>query len=339
MSTINTQDVAKEIGEYIKNNTDVVAAGVYSDEIQLNQYCKTITAVKGKYPAFHKIMGHVVQGFKAEWQKLGEAEFKHKMLQNYRQKVNFEIVPDEILPTWLAELYVEGKTKEEQPISKHIIEDLMAKVIDDLDDLSQAATYDATSYSAAEYGGSLNGIEAQRDAALVNTDNPCYKISLSAITPSTILAQYKIFEKSLPSKMRKKIKRVFVSENMALEFADQYEQEYGTKVTYTEAGNMKTPLMKMEIVGLHNVSDDFMVATVDGNLGRLIDIFDKPQVTDVQVQDYVLKIFMDWHLGYDFLINELTYVAVFDGSDKGLGNETLNELYYSSEQLSVTASS
>lgn len=338
MATINVQDVAKEVGEYVKNNTDVVAAGVYSDEIQINKYCKTITAVKGKYPSFHKIMGHVVQGFKAEWQKLGEAEFKHKMLQNFRQKVNFEIIPDEILNTWLAELYVEGKAKEEQPISKHIMEDLMAKVVDDLDDLSQAATYDENAFSGV-YGNSLNGIEAQKDAALANATHPAYKIPLSAITSNNILAQFKLFEKSLPSKMRKKVKRVFVSENMALEFADQYEQTYGTKVTYTEDGKMKTPLMKLEIVGLHNVSDDFMVATVDGNLARLIDIFDKPQVTDVQVQDYVLKIFMDWHLGYDFLINELVYVAVFDGSDKGLGNETLNELYYSSENLTVSSSS
>lgn len=335
MATINVQDVAKEVGEYVKNNTEVVAAGVYSDEIQINKYCKTITAVKGKYPSFHKIMGHVVQGFKAEWQALGEAEFKHKMLQNFRQKVNFPIIPDEVLNTWLAELYVEGKTKEEQPISKHIMDDLMAKVIDDIDDLSQAATYDVNAFDG-EYGNSLNGIAAQATAALANTTHPAFKIPLNAITANNILDEFKSFEKQLPSKMRKKVKRVFVSDNIALEFADQYEQTYGTKVTYTEDGAMKTPLAKMEIVGLHNVPDTFMVATVDGNMGRLIDIFDKPQVTDIQVLNYELKIFMDWHLGYDFLINELTYIAVFDGSDRGLGDATLNALYYDNENLVVT---
>ena len=335
MATMSIEDVQKELNEYISNNKEIVSAGVYSDEIQLNKYCKTITAVKGKYPSFHKIMGHVVQGFKAEWQKLGEAEFKHKMLQNFRQKVNFEIVPDEVLNTWLAELYIEGKTAQEHPISKHIMDDLMDKVIDDLDDLSQAASFDEANFSG-QYGNSLNGIEAQRDAAIANTDHPAFKIPLNAITPANILDEFKSFEKQLPKKMRKKIKRVFVSDNIALEFADQYEQQYGTKVTYTEDGTMKTPLAKLEIVGLHNVSDDFMVATVDGNLGRLIDIFDKPQVTDIQKLDYVLKIFMDWHLGYDFLINELTYVAVFDGSDRGLGDATKNALYYDSENLVVT---
>ena len=228
MATMSIEDVQKELNEYISNNKEIVSAGVYSDEIQLNKYCKTITAVKGKYPSFNKIMGHVVQGFKAEWQKLGETEFKHKMLQNFRQKVNFEIVPDEVLNTWLAELYIEGKTAQEHPISKHIMDDLMDKVIDDLDDLSQAASFDEANFSG-QYGNSLNGIEAQRDAAIANTDHPAFKIPLNAITPANILDEFKSFEKQLPKKMRKKVKRVFVSDNIAMEFADQYEQQYGSQ--------------------------------------------------------------------------------------------------------------
>lgn len=332
---MNIEDVQKELGEYVKNNTEVVSAGVYAGEITLNKYCKTITAVKGKYPSFHKIMGHVVQGFKAEWQSLGEAEFKHKMLQNFRQKVNFEVVPDEVLNTWLAELYVEGKTASEHPISKHIMDDLMEKIVDDLEDLSQSGVYDELKFSGA-YGSSINGIEQQRVNALGNVLHPAFKIPLNAITPVNILDEFKSFEKGLPKKMRKKITQVFVSDNVALEYADQYEQTYGTNVNYTADGNIKTPRLKFEIVGLPNVPDDFIVCTVPGNLARLIDVFDKPQVTDIQKLDYVLKIFMEFHLGYDFLINELTYVAVFDGSDRGLGDDAMNELYYDSEGLFVT---
>ncbi len=330
--TMNIEDVKKELNEYISNNKDIVSAGVYSNEITLNKYCKTITAVKGKYPSFHKILGHVVQGWKAEWQKLGEAEFKHKMLKNFRQKVNFEIIPDEVLNTWLAELFVEGKTAEEHPISKHIMEDLMAKVVDDIEDLSQSGEYDALT-SSGSYGNSIDGIEQQRQNALADVTHPAFKIPLNAITPVNILDEFKSFEKQLPKKTRKKVKYVFVSDSIALEYADQYELTYGKNVNYTEDGNIKTPRLKFEIVGLPNVPDNFFVATVDGNLARLIDIFDKPGVTDIQKQDYVLKIFMDWHLGYDFLINELTYIAVFDGSDRGLGKPALNELYYSSENL------
>jgi hypothetical protein len=332
---MNIEDVKKELNEYISNNTEIVSAGVYSDEIQLNKYCKTVTAVKGKFPSFHKVMGHVVQGFKAEWQKLGEAEFKHKILQNFRQKVNFEIVPDEVLNTWLATLYVEGKTAQEHPISKEIMDDLMAKVTDDLDDLSQSGEFDALT-SSGTYGNSIDGIEQQRQKALANLTHPAFRIPLDAITSANILDVFKAFEKGLPKKMRKKVKRVFVSDNIALEYADQYERENGTHVNYTADGAIKTPRLKIEIVGLSGVPDDFFVATIEGNLGRLIDVFDKPTVTDIQKQDYVLKIFMDWFLGYDFFINEITFVGVFDDSDRGLGNAAMNALYYDSENLVVT---
>lgn len=331
---MNIQDVQKELNEYVSNNKEIVSAGVYSGEITLNKYCKTITAVKGKYPSFFKVLGHVVQGFSPEWQKLGEAEFKHKMLKNYRQKVNFEIVPDEVLNTWLAELYVEGKTAEEHPISKHIMDDLMEKVVDDLDDLSQDGVYDEGTFSG-EYGNSIDGIDQQRINALNDADHPAFRIPLSTPTEENVLDQFKAFERGVPKKMRKKVKRIFVSDNVALMYADAYELQYGTTVTYTDGNAFKTPRFKFEIVGLHNVSDEFFVATVDGNLGRLIDVFDKPTVTDIQKQDYVLKIFMDWHLGYDFLINEITFIGDFEGTTRGLNNALLNELLYSSENLTV----
>ncbi len=332
--TMTIEDVKKELNEYISNNTAVVSAGVYAGEIQINQYAKTITAVQGKYPNFFKILSHVVQGFgEAKWTELGEAEFKHKMLQNFRQKINFPIIPDEVLNTWLANLYVEGKKADEHPISKEIIDDLLAKIVDDLDILSQTGSYDDTKLK--EFGYSLNGVQTQVRKAITDTKHPAFKIPLQALSATNIVDQVKSFEKQLPKKTKKKIKYLFMSEQMRMEYADQYKQEYGTTVTFTEANTMKTPLSNIEIVGLDNVEDDVMFAFVDGNLARLIDVFDKPQITSLQIQDYVLKIFMDFHLGYDFLMNHLVYVAVFDDSKRGLGNEELNKLFYPGENLVV----
>jgi hypothetical protein len=172
--------------------------------------------------------------------------------------------------------------------------------------------------------------------ALANTTHPAFRIPLNAITPSNILDEVKSFEKQLPKKTRRKCKYLFMSDSMALTFADEYEQAYGTNVNYTADGNMKTPLTKMEIVGLPNIPDDIMFSTVDGNLVRLIDVQDKPAVTETQTLDYKLKVFMEFFLGYDFLINQLVYVAVFDGSERGLENATQNALYYESETLAVT---
>lgn len=330
---MNIQDIAKEVGEYIANNPDIVAkTGVYSPEIFINKYCKTLTAVKGKFPQFNLIMSRVVQGFKAEWQALGEASLKSKKIENFHQKVNFPITPSQVLNSWLAFLYTEGLKPDQHPISKYIIDDLMLKTIDDLDDLSQTGVYDANTASG-QYGHSMNGIQKSIEIALASTEHPAFKIPLNAITPANILDEVKKFEKSLPKKTRKKVKYLFMSENLKMEFMDQYEQHYGTKVTYTDADTIKTPLTKLEIVGLPAIADNVMFATVEENMIRLIDVFDKPAITDVQILDYVVKIFMEFWLGYDFMINELLYVAVFDGSDKGLGDDAKNKLYYDSENL------
>lgn len=336
MPTMTIEDVKKELNEYIKNpeNQKILSAGVYAGEVQINKYAKTITAVKGKFPAFFKILSHVVQGFgEAKWTELGKAEFRHKMLQNFRQKINYPIIPDEVLNTWLANLYVEGKTAQDQPISKEIIEDLLERIIDDLDILSQTGTRDDEKLS--EFGYSLDGIQTQARKAIADVKYPAFKIPLNAITAVNIVDEVKSFEKQLPKKTKKKIKYLFMSEQMRMEYADQYKQEYGTTATFTEDGAMKTPLSKMEIVGLDNIDNDVMFAFVDGNLARLIDVFDKPEITSIQLEDYLLKIFMDFHLGYDFIMNHLVYVAVFDDSKRGLGNEDLNKLFYPGENLVV----
>lgn len=330
---MDIKDIAKELGVYIAQNPNIVAsAGVYSPEITLNKYCKTVTAVKGKFPQFTQIMGRVVQGFKAEWQTLGEASLIGKKLENFHQKVNFPITPSEVLNTWLAFLYTEGLKPDQHPISKFIIADLMLKTIDDLEDLSQTGEYNAAT-AAGNYGSSLNGIKKVIENALASLEHPAFKIPLNAITPANILDEVKSFEKKLPKKTRKKVKYLFMSDNLRMEFMDQYEQHYGTKVTYTDADTVKTPLTKLEIVGLIGIPDDLIFATVEENMIRLIDVFDKPAITDIQILDYIVKIFMEFWLGYDFMINELVYVAVFDGSNRGLGNAAKNALYYDSENL------
>lgn len=330
---MNIQDIKKELGEYIANNPNIVAqTGVYSPDITLNKYCKTVTAVKGKFPQFNQIMSRVVQGYKAEWQALGEASLIGKKMENFHQKVNFPVNPSEVLNSWLAFLYTEGLKADQHPISKYIIADLMLKVIDDIEDLSQTGEYDAAT-AAGQYGSSLNGIAKVIENALASVEHPAFRIPLNVITPANILDEVKSFEKKLPKKTRKNVKYLFMSDNLRMEFMDQYEQHYGTKVTYTDTDTVKTPLTKLEIVGLPSIPDNLIFATVNDNMIRLIDVFDKPAITDTQIQDYILKIFMEFWLGYDFAINELVYVAVFDGSDRGLQVDTLNTLYYDSENL------
>ena len=77
------------------------------------------------------------------------------------------------------------------------------------------------------------------------------------------------------------------------------------------------------------MDDDKVVATTDGNLVKLIDKIDNPpMITDLQKDDYKLKIFMEFSVGYDFLINEMVFVSNNSDQTYGLGDTDKNQLYY-----------
>ncbi len=327
MATMTIQDWAKVSGVYVKNNTKIIN-GMFARALTttLDAHAKKITKVKGEFPQFHSILTHVVQGFKAEWTALGTAEFKHKKLQNFHQKVNYPIVPAEILPSALADLYEEDKPIKKKAIVKYILDDLMNKVKDDLEILSITGQYDSADLGT--FGKSMDGIAKKVADAVADTTHPAYKIPLNALTDTNIVDEITKFERKLPKFMKKKIKKIFISENNLERYILNYEDKFGAKTTYKEGDKTKTRLGKRVLVGIPDLPDDVIFATIDGNLAKLVDIYNKPAFTDFQVQDYTLKVFMEWWLGYDFLINEAVFVANFTDATEGLGNADLMAKYY-----------
>lgn len=328
------EDVAKEVGEHLAHNPKLVPALIYSPEIVLDKHCKTITKVKGNFPSAHTLLGHVVQGFKSEWQTLGELEIKSKILKNYHQKVNFGVIPSDILGSYWAEYYDEEKEMFTMPISKYIMEmELGPKIVDDLEELSINGVFDAAN-ADGQFGSSLDGIKQVCLNALANADHPAFKIPLSALTDTNIVDQVTSFERKLPSKMKRKVKKVFMSENNAERYVIQYEEQFGQNKFQNDV--LKTRLGKREIVILPGLDDDTLFATVEGNLAKLIDKIDNPpKVTSIQVQDYTVKIFMEFWKGYDFLINELVYIANYTDAEYGLGTTALNQKYYNFDGVVV----
>lgn len=328
-ATITVESIKEQLDDDLKINNELLMKKVYSDEIQINQYCKTLTAVKGKFPQYQGVMTNVVQGFKPEWQELGKMEIVGKVLKNYRQKVNLPIIPADLINTWYGMLRIEGKTPEEQPITSIIREDLAAKIIDDLSILSVSAVYDANN-ADGQFGASLDGVVQVVANALAHTTHKPYTIPLSSITSANILDEMKDFERSIPKKSRKKVKYIFCSENVKLMYGDAFEEAHQGSNVYSDDRKYKTSTYKYELVGFEDFPDTLIFATTENNMLKLVDVFDNaPGIVMTQIQDYKLKIFMEFHLGYDFAINELVYVANFDGTTPaGLQDNDRNALYY-----------
>jgi hypothetical protein len=322
---MNLDQIKTELGNYFRVNSKEVRAMVYQAP-QLASYTRPITKVKGKFPAIHSVTGHVVQGFAAVWNEIGETKLRVNELVNFHQKVNFPIVPSELEGSWLAELDQLDLKVEQRPISQYIMEqELKPRVLADIEDLSGNGVYDANDIST--YGKSMNGLKKILADGVANADNSMYKIPLAAITPTNIVAQVEIFEDLIPLTVRKFINKIFMSTKNRDRYMKNYRDSFGRNFDYTKNQAVMTYTGMREIVGLDCLNgSDVIFATPDSNFLQLKDLVEPPTVTDIQVLDYKVKVFMEFWLGYGFWMNQLVICSVTAGSGSGLTSD--NETYY-----------
>jgi len=325
---INATQLKEELGAYSRTNNKEIRSMAYQKSVTA-KYMRLVASVKGRFPALQAISGHVVQGFTAVWSPLGITEFRVNELKNFRQKVNYPIKPDDIQASWLADLYSENKKPQDMPISQYIINDqLMKKVVADRELLLCKGKYDAAKKN--EFGKSMDGIaEIIRQAMVPGNENPVFQVPLVAITSSNITDQVTDFEQAIPEPLKDLLTRVFMSKSNLEKYRIDYFKRYGVYPSYTDNKGYRTILGDRELIGLPGLNgSDVIFSTPDENFLRLIDINDEPVITDIQAQDYDVKIFMEWWEGVQFHTNQMVVVGVVDGTVSGLGTAELDGKYY-----------
>lgn len=336
--TLKTDAIRNEVVRYLSTHPRAFQTAVLSPDITINQLAKTITKVKGHYPSVQALMGHVVQIFDSKkFTPYGDITFLKKDLKNFHQKVDFVLDPAEILGTIFEDMYQEGKKIEQKSISKMAMQMLQSKVIDDVNILSIEGKYDASQAGSTTptFGTSMNGLNEIHKLVAADTTNPVFSIPGDAVTSSNILDQVTEYERQLPTHLKSKVKKIIMSANDLETYQLAYEDRFGQNKFQDNA--TRTRLGKREIVGIPNLTQGTIISTVEGNFLRLIDEISNPaQITDVQVQDRILKVFGEFSLGYDYAINQLVFMHTADGSKKrGLNNAEQNTLFYASEGLTV----
>jgi hypothetical protein len=327
---ISATQVKEELGNYCRSNNQEIRSVLYQKSVTA-KYMRLVASVKGVFPALQALTGHVVQGFKAVWQPLGLTEFKVNELKNYRQKINFPITPNDIQASWLANLYSENKKPQDMPISQYIINNqLSPAVVRDRELLLCKGKYDAGKQD--QFGFSMNGVaEIIRQGTVAGTDNPVFQVPLQAITSSNITDQVTSFEEAIPEPLKDVLTRVFMSSSNLEKYRLDYFKKYGAYPTYTDNKGFQTILGSRELIGLPGLNgSDIIFSTPDDNFLRLIDLTDEMIINDIQVADYVVKLFAEWSEGVAFWSNQLVVVGVVGGTVAGLGTDALDEQYYPS---------
>jgi len=317
---MNIDKLVSELGNYFRVNSKEIAAMVYNTGSVIEPYMRTVTRVKGQFPAINSITSDVIQGFKPEWNEVGETTIKPNILVAYDQKINFPIIPDEIEASWLGELNEEDLDLPEKSISKYIMDkELMPKAQENVNYLMVRGRYNSNALGT--FGNSMNGVEKMLELGLLSTDNPMYQIPLSAFTSSSMVDNVTLFEKRIPKAIRGKIKAIFLSEEDLDNYVEDMLNTYPFLVGADKLEIAKSPIKKIPLIGVPEMTaGKFMFATPDGNLLKLVDKFDKPALTDIQKLDYKVKLFFRFHLGVGFWTNQLVFVGFAGGSASGLAN-------------------
>src|SRR4051812_23730039 len=125
---MNIDQLKTELGNYCRANSKEIVAMLYDTTSAMDPYMRTITKVKGQFPAINSITTDVIQGFKPEWNEIGSTTIKPNILYAYHQKINFPIIPAEIEASWLGEMNEEDLGLAEKSTSKYIMDkELMPK--------------------------------------------------------------------------------------------------------------------------------------------------------------------------------------------------------------------
>ncbi|MEI3554408.1 MAG: hypothetical protein V8Q54_07060, partial [Alistipes senegalensis] len=123
--TIEVGDLRKELGPYLSqgNNLDILQQLYQSFSTSKNLSWKRATT---EYKASEsESVDHVVQQFTHKWTPKGGAKFTPLTIKNFRHKVNFPVIPAQVGESWLFHLYDEGKTPDQMPITRYIVDKVM----------------------------------------------------------------------------------------------------------------------------------------------------------------------------------------------------------------------
>ncbi len=327
--TINVDAIKNEVIRYGNANPMALTPAVLSSEILLNQLAKPLAKVKGKWSFPSILMTNLLQAFSDKWTQYGSVQFANKVAKNFHLKVNLGINPYDAYGSWIEELYEEDKKPSEMPISKYIVDMIGGKMTSELAIASIVSKFDATQVGSAnpDLTKIMDGINEVAKNIAADVTNPGFLIPIDAALASDPVAKVNAFERGLPNAS---VKAILVPLELFFDYIEARETPSNEVIDYNAAFRRKTKYGR-DLIGVPGLTK--MMAWVDGNLFRLYDRKDNPaQIDDVQIQDYLMKIFIQFHLGYDFAINQYVFIETSDALKKrGLNNAAQNKLYYPNE--------
>lgn len=325
-ATIDVEQLRTEFGTYLsqQGNNLRIHSQVFNG-FTSSPYFRDVAALT-EYRAIQSQINSVTQQFNAVWTPAGSVKFTPITVKNFRHKINYPIIPADVLDSYLLYLYDETLAPDQMPITKYIIhEQLYPKLLEDIEKRmifkgKFVEKSDPNASSTPE--DSMDGLAYQLITEKANTGTrikfPALTINWDTATPQQIVQFFQSFVDAIDKKFG--ITEIFASDTIRTKYIRAYETVFGGGQKYVGGMNpeAKIDFSSVKIVALDGMEGlPIVFATTSGKNGNMIKLRHKntpPQViNDVQKHGYEVRLFGEYWLGVGFEFADLVYAYVPEG--------------------------
>lgn len=325
-ATIDVEQLRTEFGTYLsQSGTNLQIHSQVFNGFTSAPYFRDVAALT-EYRAIQSQINSVTQQFNAVWTPAGNVKFTPITVKNFRHKINYPIIPADVLDSYLLYLYDETLAPDQMPITKYIIhEQLYPKLLEDIEKrmiFKGKFVEKADPNASSTPEDSMDGLAYQLIKHKANTSTrikfPPLTINWDTATPLQIVQFFQSFVDAIDKKFG--ITEIFASDTIRTKYIRAYETVFGGGQKYVGGMNpeAKIDFSSIKIVALDGMEGlPIVFATTSGKNGNMIKLRYKntpPQViNDVQKHGYEVRLFGEYWLGVGFEFEDLVYAYVPEG--------------------------
>jgi hypothetical protein len=257
-------------------------------------------------------MTRIVQPFQQGWTPINSAAFTPNELRLYQFKVDQDLEPDAISPSWLGFLESSGLTKKEYPLVRYLIENNLIPAIQndmEMPVYGHGVYVPPTPGIAGPVVSCMNGLikllQIGVDASTINS------VNIGALHKDTIFDQVEAFIDGISEIYQNEAMDVCMSKTWAKHYLrDKRVSGFYTKFSDKEIDNTIdfTDQKVKPLASLHD--SDVIFATPKTNLLHLTKKSSNMTRFDIQESKRTVSLLTDWWEGLGFGMNAAVWTNV-----------------------------
>lgn len=326
-ATIEVGDLRTEFGKYLSqngNNLEIIRQ--LFNGFTSSKYFTTVMATT-EYRAIRALITSVSQQFTAKWTPGGKAKFTPFLIKNFRHKINYPIIPAEVLDSYMFHLYDERLSPDQMPITKYIwdnlvypalLQDIELRMIWKGKFVDHAPTLNEGDAAPAPED-SMDGLETILVEAKASGAQGVYffnkypNFDFKTATNQEILDFVEDFVDWISPMYKGMTMPLFVSDEFRKRYKRAYKKIWGTNSGQAgDFGSDKIDFSNNMLEAPDGMySSPIIFSTPKQNMIKLRHKNEVPNViNDVQKHGYEVRLFGEYWLGVGFAIGEAVFAFV-----------------------------